>query len=544
MERRVFLKGVLATGALSLSGIDRALARAAGQSAAAGYISAPGSADQVLVDKLLAHAKSLGATYCDLRLARTRTQSVSARDNVVTGLSDADSYGLGIRVIKNGSWGFAATRAVDETNGKAAVAQAVAIAEKNAKLRSEPLDLAAVDPVTAEWKTPIRKNPFEVSFKDQAQFLLDMHALGAAAALGGNKLTLNSNLHSVREEKYFASSEGSKIWQEVTRIDPSTWATVVDSAKGEFASRALFVLPQGRGFEYVEEYPYRDEIKQAAEEANQKLTAISVKPGKYDLILHPTHLWLTIHESIGHPTELDRIMGYEANFAGTSFVKQDDINNLGYGSDLLHIVADRTQEGALATIGFDDDGVPAQSYDLIKEGRLVGLQTTREQASMIKEKASRGQSYADGWSSVPFQRMPNVSLQPNPKPTSLEDIIKDTDKGILIKGNSSYSIDQQRYNFQFTGQVAYQVEEGKLGPMLRDVAYFGKTPKFWNNLDAIGDQSTYMLGGAMYDGKGEPMQSNPVSHGCPVARFSNVQVINTRTQSAASTRSGMLPFDE
>lgn len=538
------MKGVLATGALSLAGIDRALARASRESSMSSELANPSQSDQALAEKLLAHAKSLGATYCDVRLARTRSQSVSARDNVVTGLHDSDSYGLGVRVIRNGSWGFAATRAVDESNGKLAVAQAIGIAEKNAKLRSEPLVLAPVEAIVAEWKTPIFRNPFDVSFKEQAQFLLEMHALGAAAKLGGKKLTLNSNLHSVREEKYFTSSEGSRLWQEITRIDPSTWATVVDPAKGEFASRALFVLPQGRGFEYVEQYPYKEEIGQAAEEALEKISAVSVKPGKYDLILHPTHLWLTIHESIGHPTELDRIMGYEANFAGTSFVKSSDINDLSYGSDLLNIVADRTQVGALATVGFDDDGVPAQSYDLIREGRLVGLQTTREQAAMIKEPASRGQAYAEGWWNVPFQRMPNVSLQPNPKPTTMEEIIADTAHGIFIKGNSSYSIDQQRYNFQFTGQVAYQVEDGKLGPMLRDVAYFGKTPKFWSNLDALGDQSTYMLGGAMYDGKGEPMQSNPVSHGCPVARFSNVQVINTRTQSAASNRSGMLPFDE
>ena len=536
MDRRLFLKGMLATGALSLSSIDSIVAREAMRAPriTETTLAKPSKSEQDLADALITYTKSLGATYCDVRLVRMLSQSVSARDNIVTGLSDSESYGIGIRVIKNGTWGFAATRSVDLINGKASAAEAVAMAESNSKLQTIPLDLAPVDAVVSEWKTPIKKNPFDVSFKDQAAFLLEMHALGASAPIGGNKLTLNSNLHSVREEKYFASSDGSRIWQEVTRIDPSTWATVA-SAKG-FASRALFVLPQGRGFEYVEEYPYKDEIKQAAEEAYEKISATSVEPGKYDLILHPTHLWLTIHESIGHPTELDRIMGYEANFAGTSFLKKDMLDEFTYGSERLNIIADRTQDGALATVGFDDDGVPSQSYPLIKDGVLVGLQTTREQAKMIGEKASRGQSYAQGWWNVPFQRMPNVSLQPNPKKMSLVDIVKDTGKGILIKGNSSYSIDQQRFNFQFSGQVAYAVEDGKVTHMLRDVAYYGKTSKFWDSLDELGDASTYMLGGAMYDGKGEPGQSNPVSHGCPVARFSGQRVINTRLQSANSKK--------
>ncbi|MFI5201569.1 MAG: TldD/PmbA family protein [Candidatus Kapaibacterium sp.] len=537
MDRRLFLKGALATGALSLGNLDLLAARKArATSPRGGPLAKPSQSDQGMVDALLAHAKSLGATYCDIRFVRMRTQSVSARDQVVTGLSDSESYGMGLRVIKNGTWGFAATRDVDMDNGKLAASAAVAMAESNSKLQTIPLDLVPVAAVQAEWSTPIQKNPFDVSFKDRAQFLLDMHALGASVPIGGNKLTLYSDLNAVREEKYFASSEGSKIWQEITRIDPSTWATVADPTKGEFASRALFVLPQGRGFEYVEQYPYKDEIKQAAADAHEKISAISVKPGKYDLILHPTHLWLTIHETIGHPTELDRIMGYEADFAGTSFLKPNKWRGYGYGSSYMNIVADKTQEGGLATVGFDDDGVPTQSYPLITKGELVATQTTREQAKMAGETASRGESYAEGWWNIPFQRMPNVSLQPNPKKYSLDDIVKDTSKGILIKGNSSYSIDQQRYNFQFTGQVAFAVEDGKITHMLRDVAYYGKTANFWDELDALGDQSEYMLGGAMYDGKGEPMQSNPVSHGCPCARFANQRVINTREQSANSKR--------
>jgi TldD protein len=236
-------------------------------------------------------------------------------------------------------------------------------------------------------------------------------------------------------------------------------------------------------------------------------------------------------------------MGYEANFAGTSFVHKDDINSMSYGSDHVNIVADRTQEGGLATIGFDDDGVPAEAHDLIKEGKLVGVQTTREQAKMIGEANSHGESYAQGWWSVPFQRMPNVSLKPSETKRSMEDLIAETDDGILIKGNSSYSIDHQRYNFQFTGQVAYEIKKGKLGGMLRDVAYQATTLDFWKRCEAVCDKSEYMLGGAMNDGKGEPMQSNPVSHGCSPARFSRINVINTKSQSAKA-RSGMIDYED
>ncbi len=544
MDRRIFLKGALATGALALSGLDLQVARAARMNSKPldGSLTKPSMPEQSLADQLINYARSLGASYCDIRIVRYLSESVSARDNIITGISANDSYGIGIRVIKDGTWGFTATRNVNEASGKRAVDEAVQMASANAKLRTEPLALCPVSPVTAEWKTPIKKNPFDVSFKERADFLLGVHALALAAKPTGKKMFIHSGLHSAREEKYFASSEGSKIWQEITRIDPSTRITMSDPAKGEFASRALFVLPQGKGFEYVEEYPYKEEIAVAVAEATEKLTAESVKSGKYDLVLHPTHLWLTIHESIGHPTELDRILGYEANFAGTSFVRKKDINGMTYGSDQLNIVADRTQEGGLATCGFDDDGVPCEEYKLIEKGELIDTQTTREQASLIGDKKSHGQSYAQGWWSVPFQRMPNVSLKPNDKKMSLDDLIKDTGKGIFIKGNSSYSIDQQRYNFQFTGQVAYEIKDGKLGHMLRDVAYQATTQKFWKNLEMVCDKSEYMLGGAMNDGKGEPMQSNPLSHGCPAARFSNIQVINTKSQSA-NAKGGMMDYD-
>jgi TldD protein len=538
MDRRTFLVGAAATGAITALGIPRKLLALTPSGIVLSKVSPD---EQKLAEAVLLYAKANGATYCDVRISRYKSQSVSVRDRIVTGVSDSDSYGIGIRVIKNGTWGFAATRSVTEAEAKHAVDSALGIASANAKLRSEPLELTPITAITAEWATPIKKNPFDISFKDRAQFLLSVHDIALKTNVSGNKIFVDSNLEAVREEKFFASSDGSRIWQEITRMNPYSSLTVSDKTSGQFASRALFVSPQGRGFEYVEDYPYNKEIEVAASEAHEKITAKSVEAGKYDLILHPTHLWLTIHESIGHPTELDRALGFEANFAGTSFCTPDTLGDR-YASDEVTVVADRTQEGALATVGYDDDGVPTTEYPIVKDGKFVAFQTTREVAPLVGDKVSHAESYAQGWWNVPFQRMPNVSLRPGDKPLSLEKLISMTDRGILIKGNSSYSIDQQRYNFQFTGQVAYAIENGQLKHMLRDVAYQSKTPEFWKSCDAVCDKSEYMLGGSMYDGKGEPMQANPVSHGCSPARFSQVNVINTKAQSARS-RTGMLDFD-
>ncbi len=538
MDRRKFIKGAAAAGVLASFGWRKDLFAAT----PSGFLLTKVTPnEQKIAESVLSYAKASGATYCDVRISRYKSQSVGVRDRIVTGVSDSDSYGVGVRLIKNGTWGFAATRSVNEAEAKLAVDSAIGIATANSKLRSSPLELTPVTPVTAEWATPIKKNPFDISFKDRAQFLLSVHEIALNTNVNGNKLFVESHMEAVREEKFFASSDGSRIWQEITRINPYSYLTVSDKTSGQFASRALFVSPQGRGFEYVEEYPYNKEIEAAANDAHEKITAKSVEPGKYDLILHPTHLWLTIHESIGHPTELDRALGFEANFAGTSFCTPETLGDR-YASNIVTVVADRTQEGALATAGYDDDGVPTTEYPIVQDGKFVAFQTTREIAPLVGDKVSHAESYAQGWWNVPFQRMPNVSLKPSKKELSLDKLIADTERGILIKGNSSFSIDQQRYNFQFTGQVTYAIEDGKIKHMLRDVAYQSKTPEFWKNCDAICDKSEYMVGGSMYDGKGEPMQTNPVSHGCPSARFTDINVINTKAQSARS-RTGMLDFD-
>jgi TldD protein len=283
----------------------------------------------------------------------------------------------------------------------------------------------------------------------------------------------------------------------------------------------------GMGYEYVESYPLLQEARVAAEEAVATHKAKPAPSGPKTLILHPSNLWLTIHESVGHPTELDRALGYEANFAGTSFLTTDKLGKFQFGSPIVNLVGDKTQENGMATCGYDDDGVKTSRWHLVKDGTFVDYQTTRDQAHLIGQKTSHGCSYADSWGSVPFQRMPNVSLEPGTKDLSEADIIAATDDGVYVKGDASFSIDHQRYNFQFSGQTFWEVKNGKITTQLRDVAYQSNTPEFWKSCDLVGGQSTYLLGGAFSDGKGQPTQSNSVSHGCPIARFARVNILNT-----------------
>jgi len=279
----------------------------------------------------------------------------------------------------------------------------------------------------------------------------------------------------------------------------------------------------GKGYDMLE-----DAIA-AAKQARAKHTAKSVEAGKYDLVLDPSHLWLTIHESVGHPLELDRVLGYEANFAGTSFATLDKwkSKDFKYGSPQVTLVADKTQVGSLGAVGYDDEGVKTGKWDLVKDGILVNYQAIRDQVHIIDEAHSQGCCYADSWSSVQFQRMANVSLQAGKTPLSVQNMIKDVKKGIYIIGDGSFSIDQQRYNFQFGGQLYYEIKDGQIAGMLKDVAYQSNTQEFWNSCAAVCDESDYRLGGSFFDGKGQPSQSSAVSHGSSTARFNGVNVINT-----------------
>lgn len=495
-----------------------------------------------MADVVLNAARSKGATYTDVRIGRYLNQFVVTRENKVQNIVDTESYGMGIRVIANGCWGFAATDKLDNDSIAKAAELAVAIAKENARIQTDPVQLVAQKGFgEVSWKTPIEKNAFEVPIKDKTDLLLSVND----AAMKGGANYVNSILFLVNEQKYFASTDGSYIDQDIHRIWPLFEVTKIDSKTGKFETRQSLSAPRGMGYEYLipresdkikgvatlyrDRYDMLEDARAAATQAEQKLKAKSVEAGKYDLVLDPSHLWLTIHESVGHPTELDRVLGYEANFAGTSFLTLDkwQSGKFNFGSKNVNIVADKTQPGSLGAVGYDDEGVEAKKWDIIKDGTLVNYQTIRDQAHIIGLKESQGCCYAQSWQDVQFQRMPNISLQPGKNPLSPADMIKNVEKGIYIIGDSSFSIDQQRYNFQFSGQLYYEIKNGKIVGMLNDVAYQSNTQEFWNSCAAVCDQSDYRLGGSFFDGKGQPAQASAVSHGSSTAHFKGVNVINT-----------------
>ncbi len=497
--------------------------------AAAGAAAIPLSAQakrdrHALAEQALGLAKKAGATYADIRISRYDNQSVRTRERQVQGVSSDSSYGYGIRVLKKGAWGFAASNDFREQTVADVVAQAVEIAEANASIQTRPVTLAPEKAFEAEWKSGYEIDPFTVPLDKKVDLLLAVNE----AALGVKGVAfVSSSASFVREDKFFASSLGSRIQQDLVRSYGTFGVTAVDRAKGDSQSRISLAQPTQRGWEAIDEYPFVAEAAQAGEEAVQKLKAKPVEPGAYDLVLEPSHLFLTIHESCGHPTELDRALGYEANYAGTSFMTPDKLGKLQYGSKWVNMVADRTQPHGLATVAYDDDGVPAQRWHLVKDGVFVDYQTTREQGGLVEGVKPHGCAHADSWSSVVFQRMPNVSLDPGDSKLTQDELIADVEDGILIVGRGSFSIDQQRYNFQFGGQVFWEIKKGKKTQMLRDVAYQSRTPEFWNACDGVASKDEYMMGGTFRDGKGEPPQSNAVSHGCSPSRFRGINVINT-----------------
>lgn len=478
-----------------------------------------------LADAALSTAKRLGASYADIRINRYRFESVSTREQQVQNLSRTQSFGFGVRVLHKGTWGFAASRDVTEAEVRRVTGAAVEIARANSAFQRKPVRLAPAPRVVDKWRSSFEKDPFDVPLDDKIQFLLK---LNETAMKTKGVSFVNSSMNWVNEQKFLATSDGSRIEQYLIRGNPDFTVTAVGG--GDFQTRDGLGGPQAMGWEYIEKYPWLVEAEQAAAEAVQKLTARSVEPGTYDLVLHPSHLWLTIHESVGHPTELDRALWWEANYAGTSFLTPDKTGKLQFGSKIVNFFADRTQPSGLATVGYDDEGVRAQKWYLVRDGVFVDWQTTRDLAPLIGRKSSYGCLHAQSWADVPFPRMPNVSLEPAKEQVSLDDVVGGVENGILIYGRGSYSIDQQRYNLQFGGQTFWEIRKGKITGMLRDVAYQSRTTDFWGSCDALGGQATYQLGGSFNDGKGEPGQSNTVSHGCPVARFRKINVLNTRRQ--------------
>jgi TldD protein len=499
---------------------------------------------KTLADVALNTAKSLGATYADVRIGRYLNQFVATREKKVQGITNTESFGVGIRVIVNGTWGFGASNEVTTDGIKKATERAVAIAKANSKFQTEPVKLAPTPSYgEVSWKTPIKKNGFEVSIKDKVDLLLNANS----KAMEKGASFVNSLIFLVNEQKYFASTEGSYIDQDVHRTWPNFSVAMVDRQSGQFKNRSAFSAPVGMGYEYLDgkpedkiqgpggiilynkSYDIVEDATMAAEQAKQMIAAKSVEPGKYDLVLEPSHMWLTIHESVGHPTELDRVLGYEANFAGTSFLTLDkwQTKNFKFGSDIVNFMADKTQVGSLGAVGYDDEGVKCKSWELIKDGVLVNYQAIRDQVNIIGQKESHGCCYSQSWSDVQFQRMANVSLQAGRQQLTPDQMISGVDKGIYIVKDGSFSIDQQRYNFQFGGVLFFEIKNGKIAGMLKDVAYQANTQEFWNSCVQICDERDYRLNGAFNDGKGQPSQSNAVSHGSATARFNGVNVINT-----------------
>ena len=483
---------------------------------------------QALADAALSRASELGCPHADVRIERTRQSSRSFRDRELESSSDDASLGLSVRVVHDGVWGFAAGITLTTDAAAALADRAVATAKVSRPLTPHRVELADEPVHSGEWVSAYGTNPFEVPDADRSGRLLDL--IGRLLDADGVSHT-SAGIDLVQENKFFANLAGTTTSQQRIRQLPRFTAISVSDAG--FATMSTVAPPVGRGWEYLADgdgWDFDAEIAQLPELLAEHVAAPSVEAGHYDLVVDPTNLWLTIHESIGHATELDRALGYEAAYAGTSFATVDQLGTLQYGSPVMNVTGDRVAEHGLATVGWDDEGVEAQRFDIISDGVLVGYQLDRQMAALRGLDRSNGCAFADSAGHIPMQRMPNVSLQPGSEPVSTADLIGRVERGIYVVGDKSWSIDMQRYNFQFTGQRFFRIENGRLAGQLKDVAYQATTTDFWNSMEAVGGPETYVLGGALNCGKGQPGQVAPVSHGCPSALFRGVNILNTAAE--------------
>jgi TldD protein len=480
-----------------------------------------------LTDAALTRALDLGCEHADLRVERIHTQTVSLRDARPESFTDGEDLGLAVRVVHHGTWGFAAGVVLTAAEAVRLAEEAVAVAKVSAAINSDRVELAP-EPVYADamWVSEYEIDPFGVPDSEKSALLIGLSEQLMAA--DGVEHVQSSCMH-VKEQKYYADTAGTRTRQQRVRIHPEFTALTVDRATGQFESMRTLAPPVGKGWEYLTDgaWDWHRELSELPEFLREKTKAPSVEAGRYDLVVDPSNLFLTIHESIGHATELDRALGYEAAYAGTSFATVDKLGTLQYGSPLMNVTGDRTAVHGLSTVGWDDEGVAGQQWDIVKDGVLVGYQVDRNIARHTGMPRSNGCAFADSPSHVPVQRMANVSLQPSPDGPSTEEIISGVERGIYVVGDKSWSIDMQRYNFQFTGQRFYRIENGRLAGQLRDVAYQATTTDFWGSMAVVGGPQTYVLGGAFNCGKAQPGQVAPVSHGCPTALFENVTILNT-----------------
>ncbi len=482
-------------------------------------------------DAVLSEGERLGCTIAELRAERIRSQQARLRDGRLEGATDDTEVGFGVRVVIDGAMGFAATVAAGADEAGALVRRAVDAARVIARAGGRPFELAEeAGHGPFAWTSPYELDPVDVPLSDKVALLAEW----SGRLLGDPGVDhVTAEVLAVTEDTFYADLSGTEATQRRVRVHPVVEALALDP-EGGFETMRTVAPPAGRGWEYLEGdgWDWDAELTSLTELLAAKVRAPSVDAGVYDLVIDPTNLWLTIHESVGHATELDRALGYEAAYAGTSFATFDQLGSLRYGSEVMHVTGDRTTHHGLATVGIDDEGVPGQSFDLVRDGVLVGYQLDRAIAATSGLGASNGCAFADSPLHVPIQRMANVSLQPAPGegPTT-DELIAGVDRGLYIVGDKSWSIDMQRYNFQFTGQRFFRIEHGRLTGQVRDVAYQATTTEFWGAMEAVGGRSTYLLGGAFNCGKGQPGQVAPVSHGCPAVLVRDVRVLNARQES-------------
>ncbi len=490
-----------------------------------------------MAEAALGRAQDFHVSHADFRFERVRYQDIRVRDGRLQGASDTEDIGFAVRVILNGAWGFASGVVLGTESAVQVAEAAIRTAQVAAAMTTRPVALAP-EPAYADvsWVSSYEIDPLSVPLEEKVALLTDWSrrlydALGVSHSSG--------LLKQVVENKFYADLSGTSTTQQRVRLLPEFEAFGSDEATGAFDSMRTIAPPVGRGWEYLVDgsYDWDAALEEIPGLLAEKLAAPSVTAGAMDLVIHPSNLWLTIHESIGHATELDRALGYEANYAGTSFATLDKLGTLQYGSPVMHVTGDRTVEHGLATIGYDDEGVQTQSWDIVRDGVLVGYQLDRSMAheygAQLNGGRSNGCAYADSPGHIPIQRMANVSLQPCGDDTSTEDLIGQVEHGLYVVGDRSWSIDMQRYNFQFTGQRFYRIENGRLAGQVRDVAYQATTTDFWRSMEAVGGRSTWELGGAFNCGKAQPGQVASVSHGCPTALFRGVNVLNTAAESGS-----------
>jgi TldD protein len=470
-------------------------------------------------------ATQRGATYADVRVVNDRSRALATKNGKIGNASDSQSQGFSVRVIVDGAWGFASSADMRRESVESTAARAVEIARASAKVKQSDIRLVAEKAVTAEWTTPHRIDPFTTSIEQNLALLENIDK--ELRSVPGITLA-ETNMNFRREEQWFFSSEGSSIHQ--TKYTTGAGYVAHAFAGSEIQKRSY---PnsfggqwQNKGYELIDELRLVENARRIGEEAVALHKAEQCPQGVFDIILESSQLGLQIHESIGHPIELDRVLGMEANFAGTSFLTLEKLRTLKYGSDLVNVVADARQEHGpgLGTFAFDDEGVPSQCTPIITNGLFTGYLSSRETASLIGLNRSGGTLRAEGWNRLPIIRMTNISILPSDKPLSLEQLISSTDHGILFQTNRSWSIDDKRYNFQFGTELGWEIKNGKRVRMLKNPSYSGITTEFWNSMDAICSRDEWTLWGTPNCGKGQPQQVMGTGHGAAPARFRNVKV--------------------